>query len=50
MTGAPVTTKHENCLELRDNEQAAGEQARNIAMVRESPYNRLELDAVGTAK
>jgi hypothetical protein len=30
---------------------AAGEQARNNAMVRKgSPFNRLELDAVGTAK
>ena len=30
----PVTTKHENSRDLRDNGHAAGEQARNIAMVR----------------
>ena len=47
----PVTTKHENSREVRDNGQAAGDQARNYAMVRiQSPQNRLELDAVGTAK
>ena len=29
----PVTTKNENSREVRDNGHAAGEQARNIAMV-----------------
>jgi len=45
-----VTTKHENRRELGDNEGAAGDRARNNAMARKNPYNRLELDAVGTAK
>lgn len=29
----PITTKHENSRELGNNGHAAGEQARNIAMV-----------------
>jgi len=45
-----VTTKHENRRELGDNKRAAGDRARNNAMARKNPYNRLELDAVGTAK
>ena len=38
----PVTTKHENSRELGDNGHAAGEQARNIAMVQvRKPVNQV---------